>query len=337
MQEPHREHLHSYAKSPGAQLWPAPGHRVGHGGCSGRPRPGSWRATSCAAWERPARAGCRGHPDWGTHHPARRRHPSTCGGPPDPRVRPSASARRARTSRRTAASPRGQGGEGPVPHGQTDVLAQLVERFHAVKRQESALDDGDLLSLAARIVRRTCTRWTGGSGTASRSRCWDEFQHTRTPSRRWSPVSTGRALRLAVGDPQQSIYGFRGASSGQLFSFVENFPLRGADGHSRHAPRASSPPRGATACPSWTWPCRGRTAAHGTVRSWSAASVDVPPPDRRAVRGRVRGEPLPHGQEEAQRHRRADPRAAGRPRGTASRGDAHHGRAVPPQGAKSSP
>ena len=36
---------------------------------------------------------------------------------------------------------------------QTDVLAQLVERFHAVKRQESALDYGDLLSLAARIVR----------------------------------------------------------------------------------------------------------------------------------------------------------------------------------------
>ena len=31
---------------------------------------------------------------------------------------------------------------------------------------------------------------------------------------------------MAVGDPKQSIYGFRGASDGQLFSFYQYFPTR---------------------------------------------------------------------------------------------------------------
>ena len=32
---------------------------------------------------------------------------------------------------------------------------------------------------------------------------------------------------MAVGDPQQSIYGFRGASAGQLFGFSDHFPAPG--------------------------------------------------------------------------------------------------------------
>ena len=174
---------------------------------------------------------------------------------------------------------------------QTDVLAQLVERFHAVKRQESALDYGDLLSLAARIV-----RVDPHARTVERDRfkvvLLDEFQDTsHAQLALFSGLYGDGHCVMAVGDPQQSIYGFRGASSGQLFSFVENFPLRGADGHSRYAP---------TSFLTTAWRnslsvldvANAVAAPLRTAPSWtrSAASVDVPPldPAPGAVRGRVR-------------------------------------------------
>lgn len=111
---------------------------------------------------------------------------------------------------------------------QTEVLAELVERFHAVKRFDSALDYGDLLALAARIV-----RVDPHARTVERDRfrvvLLDEFQDTsHAQLALFSGLYGEGHCVMAVGDPQQSIYGFRGASSGQLFSFVENFPRRAA-------------------------------------------------------------------------------------------------------------
>lgn len=106
----------------------------------------------------------------------------------------------------------------------TELLAQLVERFQRVKSLESALDYGDLLALAAEIVRvdpRACA--------TERDRfkvvLLDEFQDTsHAQLKLFSGLFGEGHCVMAVGDPQQSIYGFRGASAGQLFSFVENFP-----------------------------------------------------------------------------------------------------------------
>ena len=106
----------------------------------------------------------------------------------------------------------------------TELLARLVERFQRVKSYESALDYGDLLALAAEIVRvdpRACA--------TERDRftvvLLDEFQDTsHAQLKLFSGLFGDGHCVMAVGDPQQSIYGFRGASAGQLFSFVENFP-----------------------------------------------------------------------------------------------------------------
>ena len=98
---------------------------------------------------------------------------------------------------------------------------------------------------------------------------------------------------MAVGDPQQSIYGFRGASSGQLFSFVENFPVRGSSDvePSRFADTSFL-------TTAWRNSLAVLEVANAvaeplrTPPAWSrsAATVEVPPldPAPGAVRGRVR-------------------------------------------------
>ena len=122
----------------------------------------------------------------------------------------------------------------------TQVLARLVERFQIAKRIEGTLDYGDLLALAARIVDadpRACA--------TERDRfkvvLLDEFQDTSHAQLALFSGLFGRGhCVMAVGDPQQSIYGFRGASSGQLFSFVANFPRAAEPGADADAPADSS-------------------------------------------------------------------------------------------------
>src|SRR5262249_18708626 len=107
-------------------------------------------------------------------------------------------------------------------------LLPLVQRYQQAKRQATATDFGDQMSLAARIAERF-----GEVGRAERARCpvvlLDEYQDTgpsqlvllRSLFGRGHPVT-------AVGDPCQSIYGWRGATAGNLARFPRHFPA--ADG-----------------------------------------------------------------------------------------------------------
>ncbi|MCB5281129.1 ATP-dependent DNA helicase [Arthrobacter sp. AL08] len=105
-------------------------------------------------------------------------------------------------------------------------VADMVGRYTDAKRARGALDFGDLVALAARVANEIPL-----AAETERQRykvvLLDEFQDTSHAqlvlfSRLFSD---GHAV-TAVGDPNQSIYGFRGASAGQLFHFVREFPAR---------------------------------------------------------------------------------------------------------------
>src|SRR6478735_7378134 len=105
-------------------------------------------------------------------------------------------------------------------------VADMVGRYSAAKRARGALDFGDLVALAAKVAQEVPL-----AATMERQRykvvLLDEFQDTSYAQLvLFSRLFGGGHAVTAVGDPNQSIYGFRGASAGQLFHFVREFPMR---------------------------------------------------------------------------------------------------------------
>ncbi|HET7414541.1 MAG TPA: ATP-dependent DNA helicase [Arthrobacter sp.] len=116
------------------------------------------------------------------------------------------------------------------------TVADLVERYSELKRERGALDFGDLVALAAKIATEV-----PAAGDMERQRfkvvLLDEFQDTsHAQMQLFSRLFGDGHPVTAVGDPNQSIYGFRGASAGQLFSFPTTFPVRRAEGSLAPAP-----------------------------------------------------------------------------------------------------
>ena len=106
------------------------------------------------------------------------------------------------------------------------ALLPLVEAFEARKRAAGAIDYADQVAYAARIAvasaevgRRERTRW--------QVVLLDEYQDTSVGQLRMLEAlfggDTGHPV-LAVGDPRQSIYGWRGASAGTIERFARTFP-----------------------------------------------------------------------------------------------------------------
>ena len=103
-------------------------------------------------------------------------------------------------------------------------LLPLVDRYVQLKRRRDAMDYGDQVALAARIARDD-----PAVGEIERSRfsavLLDEYQDTGESQRVLlrSLYGDGHAV-TAVGDPRQAIYGWRGASAGNLERFPTDFP-----------------------------------------------------------------------------------------------------------------
>ncbi|MEU2347523.1 ATP-dependent DNA helicase [Modestobacter sp. NPDC049651] len=124
--------------------------------------------------------------------------------------------------------------EGPYA-GVADMLARqrarvallpMVEAFEARKRAAGAIDYADQVAHAARVAvtspevgRRERARW--------RVVLLDEYQDTSVGQLRMLEAlfgGPGGHPVLAVGDPRQSIYGWRGASAGTIERFDRTFP-----------------------------------------------------------------------------------------------------------------
>ncbi|MFI7534718.1 ATP-dependent helicase [Streptosporangium sp. NPDC049376] len=104
-----------------------------------------------------------------------------------------------------------------------EQLLPLVEAYERLKRRREVVDHGDQMALAARIAERHPE-----VGEAERGRfavvLLDEYQdtsHAQLVLLR-SLFGNGHPV-TAVGDPCQSIYGWRGASSGNLTRFPRDF------------------------------------------------------------------------------------------------------------------
>lgn len=128
--------------------------------------------------------------------------------------------------------PRQEGGTDVTPYAymaeittplvETIDIARLAEGYREFKRSSAAVDYSDQLRLAADAL---ATDPTLASQIASQYRqiLLDEYQDTSSVQvRLLSSLFHSKAV-LAVGDPNQSIYGWRGAAAGTMENFGTNF------------------------------------------------------------------------------------------------------------------
>ncbi|WUH97263.1 ATP-dependent helicase [Spirillospora sp. NBC_00431] len=117
-----------------------------------------------------------------------------------------------------------------------EQLMPLIEAYGRAKADREVIDHGDQMALAARIAYKHPE-----VGMIERSRfsvvLLDEYQDTSQAQLvLLRSLFTGGHPVTAVGDPCQSIYGWRGASAGNLLRFAYDFPLQAAVAGGRPVP-----------------------------------------------------------------------------------------------------
>lgn len=103
-------------------------------------------------------------------------------------------------------------------------LARAVELFRQLKRDVGVIDFGDQIELALKVVEE---HPEVGAEYRSRFRCvlLDEYQDTNVAQARLMASLFGGGFPVtAVGDPDQNIYAWRGASLFNLLEFPRQFP-----------------------------------------------------------------------------------------------------------------
>ncbi len=146
-----------------------------------------------------------------------------------------------RFCRAVESAPRAKGGRAAMPAALGDrvaaqrfrvALLPLVEELAARKRSERCVDFADRMASAARLAEGH-PEVGEAERTAFRAVLLDEYQDTGHAQRvmlRSLFADDPQTSVTAVGDPFQSIYGWRGASAANLPRFVTDFPRRQSDG-----------------------------------------------------------------------------------------------------------
>jgi len=122
-----------------------------------------------------------------------------------------------------------------IPYGSVDeslaaveplaVLAELADRYGDEKRRLGLIEFSDQVALALQVCRKVdavVTRYR----TQYRVVLLDEYQDTSVLQTELLHTLFARHPVMAVGDPHQSIYGWRGASSANLLGFSRSFAGR---------------------------------------------------------------------------------------------------------------
>jgi DNA helicase-2/ATP-dependent DNA helicase PcrA len=167
-----------------------------------------------------------------------------------------------------------------------EQLLPMVAGYARAKAEREVIDHGDQVAIAARIAARHPE-----VGVAERGRyqvvLLDEYQDTSHAQLVLLRALFGGGHPVtAVGDPCQSIYGWRGASAGNLRRFGRDFPVVTGSGRDRSA----SPAPVRMLSTSFRNTGRVLDVAAVVQEGLRAAAPEVPrlvPPPGRAGRGRV--------------------------------------------------
>ena len=118
--------------------------------------------------------------------------------------------------------------------GATLPIVDLVEKLQQVKQRDGYVEFADQVSLALSIVRRHASV---AEQLRDRYRVvlLDEYQDTNVAQTWLLAELFGGTPVMAVGDPHQSIYGWRGASASNLDDFAARFTSSGGEAVGRYS------------------------------------------------------------------------------------------------------
>ncbi len=199
-------------------------------------------------------------------------------------------------------------------------VLDVVDAYRRRKRADEALDFGDQVALAEQLA-RDVPAVREGERARFRAVLLDEYQDTSVVQARLLHQLFGDGHPvMAVGDPQQSIYGWRGASAGGLERFRDQFSRTTPDGARERAQRLSL-------SVSWRNDQAVLDVANAVSAELRTAGRDVSDPPLRARPGAGPGEVRAHyAENEAAESAAIAEFVAGRWRPTSRRG----GRVAPP-------
>ncbi|MBL3698331.1 ATP-dependent DNA helicase [Leucobacter luti] len=154
---------------------------------------------------------------------------------------------------------------------ETPLITRLAREYAAAKQERGLIEFPDQLALATRALEHSPDA-IAALRRRHRAVLLDEVQDTSVGQTRFLAMIFAGSSVMAVGDPHQSIYGWRGASAEGLRSFHGDFAerSRGSGGH-------TMPPATLTLSTSWRNPGRVLDAANAIAAPLAATSAIAVP------------------------------------------------------------